>query len=281
MKLKSIFEYESYKSYVLDWTTSRPKNGRGEFRRIATHLRMHTTLVSQVFRGLRNLTSEQAAELAGYFGLSETERDFLVSLVERERCGSEALRAVIDRRIEGIRLRATELTHRLPEGRDLNEVEKARFYSSWHYSAVRLMTSLQGGRDIDTLSDALKIRRSRVAEIMDFLLEHGLCIREEDAGFGMGPARIHIDARSPFVNQHHRNWRLRNMAQAERLFPKQGGETSLHEPLVFTAPMTLSSADYRKVHQMLLALIDEISRIVKNSAPECLASFAMDWMRVE
>ena len=76
------------------WVESR---GRGEFRRISLALGMHTTLVSQVFRGRKSLTEEQAGGLARYMGLGTLETDFLLKLVQRERSGSEELRKIFDR----------------------------------------------------------------------------------------------------------------------------------------------------------------------------------------
>jgi hypothetical protein len=112
--LPSVFEFEDYKTFVRDCVSRTPSGGRGQFRRMAKHLRVHTTLLSHVFRGSKDLTLEQACALGSFLQLSELDADYLLALVERRRAGTHALASAIDRRLTELRRRHQELEHRIP-----------------------------------------------------------------------------------------------------------------------------------------------------------------------
>src|SRR3954463_5460814 len=99
MSKLSIFEAETYKDYVLKRFEALPGKGRGEMRRLSLALRVHTSLLSQVFRGSRDLTLEQAMGAAEYFGFTQSETDAFVTLVELARAGSPALRKHFETRL--------------------------------------------------------------------------------------------------------------------------------------------------------------------------------------
>ena len=67
-----IFGVDDYRIYVRAWVKAQ---GRGEYRKISQALRMHTTLVSQVFAGKKCLTEEQASLLCQHMGLNPLESD--------------------------------------------------------------------------------------------------------------------------------------------------------------------------------------------------------------
>lgn len=76
-----------------------PRRGRGELTKIAAALRVHPTFISQVFRGPRELSLEQAALLAYHLQLSEPEREFFIDLVGLSRAGNDPLKTVLKRRM--------------------------------------------------------------------------------------------------------------------------------------------------------------------------------------
>lgn len=88
----SLFDHDDYKQFVERWLGQLPSGKRGQFRRMALHLRVHPTLMSQIFRGSRDLTLEQAFDLATYLKLTEVETEYFLTLVGQNRAGSERLR---------------------------------------------------------------------------------------------------------------------------------------------------------------------------------------------
>lgn len=266
----SVYQYEDYRHFLKEWINQKPKNGYGLMSRIAKYLSISSVSVSHIFSGDRNFSEEQAIELAEFLGLTESESDYFLLLVQRARAGSKKLEQKYDRQLGKLRLQAQDLKNRVPAHREMNESAKAQFYSNWYYSAVRLLTSLDDCRDIESISEHLHMSRSRVSEVLDFLTTHGLCI-EKNGLYGMGPSRTHIDAKSPLVAAHHRNWRLK----ATEHF-----ENARDDELFFTGPMTLSEDSLLEIRQELTNLLARITKMIEPSKSEVLACVNFDLFRV-
>ena len=98
-----IFEFDDYKNFVNTRIIALPRKGRGEYQKIAEYLRVHATLISQIFKGPRELTLEQACELSTYLSLNALETDYFITLVEFRRAGSLKLKEILERRILSIK----------------------------------------------------------------------------------------------------------------------------------------------------------------------------------
>ncbi|MGZ3810025.1 MAG: TIGR02147 family protein [Bacteriovorax sp.] len=258
---------DNYRSYVQAWARSR---GRGEFRRIASNLDMHTTLVSQVFKGKKCLTEEQASKLCVYMGLNSLETDYFIKLVQIERAGSEQLKDIFRRHLRQIQAQANEIRNRVPESKELNEQDRTIFYSSWQYSLVRLLISLDGFQTAEKISFRLNLSLSRVQEILAFLTSRGLCTLQGNQ-YKRTKQNTHVEAKSPLAIRHHQNWRSKSLQLHEKMTA---------DDLAFTAPIALSKKDFNKVRKILLDSISEISKIVEASPSEELAYLGIDWIGI-
>lgn len=266
----SIYETTDYKTFLKESIRLLPQNGRGEVGRMANRLRVNSTLISQVLHGNKNFTLEQAYELAEYLGLSRHESLYFLEMVELARAGTAKLRAFRQARLEELRKEALSLSHRVEKDRTLNETEKAIFYSSHIYSAIRLETSLGNGSTLDSISRRFNVSRARASEILQFLVEANLCVKEGDK-FRVGPQRTHLESSSPFVARHHLNWRLEGMKRAERL---------TEEELMFTAPFTISPEDFLSIRERLVGLIKEVADKVQGTSPQFTACLNMDLFKL-
>jgi uncharacterized protein (TIGR02147 family) len=264
---ESLFSIDDFRDYVRDWVRAR---GRGEFRKISEALGIHTTLVSQIFRGRKCLTEEQAAGLAGYMKLTHLESDYFLKLVQIERAGNEALRVMYKRQLLQIRSQANEVKARVPVTKALSELDRALFYSSWHYSFVRLLTSMTAFQTVESISRRSDLPISRTQEILNFLTSRGLCL-ESKGRYTRTEKNTHVEATSPLVIRHHQNWRAKSLDLHERMSSND---------LAFTAPVSIAREDIPKVRAVLLNTISEISKIVESSGAEEVAYLGIDWIKI-
>jgi uncharacterized protein (TIGR02147 family) len=265
--MASIFEHSDYKSFIRAHLATLPKQGHGEYRKIATHLKMHTT---QVFGGSRDLTLEQAQLLGEYLGFNELEVDYLLTLVQRDRAGTLKLKRHYDKKLAQHRKQAAEIKSRLPAGKTLDDKDRAVFYSQWYYSAIRLLCSLPEYRAPDKISVALGLEISRVRDALAFLVSVGLC-EEKNGSFHMTEARTHIERENPLSSRHHSNWRLRVLKDIEQ---------TTDEDLIFTSPLTISKVSKAKIREKLLEMIQQVGKVVADSEPEELVYFGIDWLSI-
>jgi uncharacterized protein (TIGR02147 family) len=265
-----IFEFIDYRSFVQRRLKQMPRAGRGQLLRMAQHLKVHPTLVSQVFKGSREFTLEQACLLCDFFGLTDFETDYFLVMVELERAGNEKLRRVLRQRMERLKRESRQVASRLPPTATLSDDQKATFYSSWHYSAVRQLSSIEDLQSVEAIAEYLELPMAQARRIATFLVSCGLCV-EEKGRLKMGPLRTHLPADSPLIARHHANWRLKAIERHERMSDAE---------LAFTAPLSISAKDFGKVREILLNAIEQSSKVVEGSEPEKVACLNIDFLEV-
>ncbi len=263
----NIYDYDKYVKFLQEWIYQQPKRGHGVVKSWAESMAVHSTLLSQILNGKKDLSLEQADRLSEILNLSEQESEYFLLLVLHERAGSQNLRRKFKRRILEAQERSKNISSRLNVKNILSEEAKGKFYSSWTYSAVRNLTALQTMKSADEIAAKLDLPRELVQAIVEFLLEQGLCLQAEK-GLSFGPSRTHVAADSPWVSQHHRNWRDRSL---QKMILKKTDD------LYFTFPMSLSEKDAEKIRKLIPTWIDSIHAIVGPSESECVRCLNIDF----
>lgn len=263
----SVFTELDYRRILKDFIQRSPSKGRGQVSRMAEHLGVNSTLVSQILSGLKDLTIEQALLLCEYMSLRPLESDYFILLVERERAGTKRAKDYFKEKIEKLRTEALLVKNQIPEQRSLTDHERSIFYSSWIYSAVRMFCSVGQGKNIEEICAEFSLDRKRATEILDFLIGCDLC-RQNENRYVMGAQRTHLEYGSPFLVRHHSNWRIKSIQRADDLAQNE---------LMFTSPCSLSRADFEKIREELLALIRKTNQAIIDSPAEEVACMNIDW----
>jgi uncharacterized protein (TIGR02147 family) len=264
---KSIYEFQDYKIYLNHWVSKQPKAGHGEYRRIAKDLGVSTTMISQVFKSDKHLSLEMGAELCDYLNLSEDESEYLLLLLEFQKAGSYKLQQRLKKQILKRQDRAQKLENRLRKDADLSEENKAVFYSSWIYSAVRLLSDISTYNDSLEIAKRLNLDKNLVEKVIDFLLDQKLCTRQ-GGKLKMGPTSTHIGTSSLLLSKHHQNWRLQGF---NKMILNDNNN------LFFTGPLVLSKELADEIRMQLPNFIQETIAKVHSSKSEVVRCFNIDW----
>jgi uncharacterized protein (TIGR02147 family) len=268
----SIFKFSDLRPFLRSHITQLPKKGRGEISRIARHLGVSTTLVSQVLAGEKSLTPEQAQSLVEYLGLAPLEADYLTYLVQHERAGTPALRKYWKAKILDLRERSLKVANRVSTTRALTDQERAIFYSTPLYSALQLYTTIgKNGKSLTEICERFELNRLKAVEMMTFLTETGLC-EEANGRYSPGVQSTHVERSSPHALKNISNWRIRAIQCSERLSERE---------LMYTAPVSLSEADFDLLREEMVEFIKRFLDRVHASPAEEIACFNMDffWIR--
>lgn len=267
-----LYGTRDYKKFVLERLTEMPKRGHGQFQRIAAAIKTHTTRVSHILRGELHFTIEQACDLCRYLGLNELETEYFLALVQHQRAGTPRLRQVVEKQLTSIEERALQLVNRVGRDKVLSDEKKAVFYSSWMYAAIRQACSISDLASIDGLARRFDLPREKVRNIVDFLIESGLCSENLEGRLSIMGKMTHLEASSPLVVRHHANWRIKAMQHHERLTNRE---------LAYTAPMSISAVDQARVREMSATFIEKVLEVVRASEPEQkLMCLNLDWFEV-
>lgn len=263
-----IWEYDSYKFFIEKWMLTLPKRGHGTGARIAKLLGIHTTMVSHILRGNSHFSVEQALKLSEeLFTFNALETRYFVLLVQKDRAANHSSRDFFARQIEELRVRALNISERMPTQRNLEPKDQAVFYSDWYYSGIRLLTALPGVHTVESLAAQIELPNTLVKRVLEFLVETGLVI-DEQGRFSIGEAQTYVGADSIFVNRHHANWRLRVLSRINN--PNA-------QDLRFTNTVTLSRKDFLSIRELLIKTIAEFRKQAGPSPPENMACLTLDW----
>lgn len=266
----TVFDYTDYKKFTNDFIKLRAHNGRGQYLKLSKVLSVHTTMISHIFKGDKDLTPEHAVKVCSFLGLNELEREYFMTLVQRARAGSSELRTFYNKQIDGLMERSKKVGERLQTKHKLSESDKAMFYSSWFYSAIRILTSIPAYQSKDKILNIINLPNETTSNAIEFLLKTGLCVMDGEK-LKNGPAHTHVDQNSPLVYKHHLNWRLKAFERHERLLP---------EELMFTAPLSIGQKDIEKVRSKILNFIQEVKAIVDETDPDKMCCLNIDWFKI-
>ena len=171
----AIFDFNDYKAFLKAEVKSRPKAGRGELSRLAEHLDVNATMVSQVIAGDKDFTLEQAKKVCSFFTLSKLDTDYFLLLVQIERAGTQDLKNYFREKRDEMKKESLQISKRITSERKLTDLERSIFYSSSLYSAIYIFSSVDGGQTIEAIIEKFDIPRPRAQEILQFLVSTGMC----------------------------------------------------------------------------------------------------------
>jgi uncharacterized protein (TIGR02147 family) len=268
MNITSYFDYRPFLRHLIH---NLPQKGRGQIGKMARHLRIHSSLISQILSGQKDFSLEQANDLSQYLGLSPFETDYFLFLVQHSRAGTKALKNYFANKLKDLQAQSLDIKNRIPEDYKLTAKEYSVFYSSWLYSVVWLFTSVGSGQTIESVSQRFEISRTKASEILHFLVDVGLCVFEKDK-YKMGPNQIHLERTSPFLSKHHSNWRVKAIQRCEDLD---------HEELMFTSPISISKKDFLALREGLVEFIKAAAERIEKSPAEELACLNLDFFFIK
>ncbi len=268
----TLFTELDYRKFLNDFIKAKPKAGHGFKLKIAEALGVHPTLVTQILKGQKSFTMEQAFTLSQFLKFNDIERDYFLTLIDFDRAGTIQLKKFIEAKLLKLRQEGEKAKNRVATYSSMSEADQAIFYSHWYYSAIRLSCGIGDTASVKTLAKQFNLSIELVEQILDFLSTRGLVVKNsDDKTYTSGPQNTFLPSDSPLVSRHHMNWRIKALETHPRL--KQ-------DELAFSAPVTIAEKDLNEVKKMCLDLIQAVSKKVSASESETLACINIDWFRV-
>lgn len=265
--MRSIFEFDDYKTWMKAKIHLKPQHGRGEISRIAECLNVHVTLVSQILRNDKDFTIEQAHTIAEYFGINDLETDYFMNLVQMNRAGTASLKEFFKRQQAELKAKSLHLKNRLNVDRNLTTEESARFYSSWLYSAIRVYCSIGEGKTKEEIAIQFQLKNKELNDAIDFLISTGL-LKLKDQGYVVGPQRTHAAFGTPFLKSHLSNWRTKTLESIHSLTP---------EELMYSSCLSISKKDFAILRERFAEAVKAVNETVQSTEPEEMVVFNLDW----
>lgn len=263
----NVFDFKSYKKFLEAFEESRKSFERGFRSKLAKYIGCQSAYISQVLNGHAHFSLEQTLLIADFLKLQEQEKKYLLLLVEYERAGTEALKKFFESELSSYREEYLNIKERVGETRVLTDAEQSLYYSSWHYLAVHVISSLKGYQDLKSIAQALSLPENVISQVLIFLTQTGI-IQEDKGKLRSGVTQVHLNRESPMIKQHHTNWRVAAI---------QSLVTEAKSDIHYSTVSTLSKADAEKLRLMMVKMIENYVEIVRPSPEESMYGFNLDF----
>ncbi|MCB9094599.1 MAG: TIGR02147 family protein [Halobacteriovoraceae bacterium] len=261
-----LFEVTDYREFI---QTMLEQNSqvKGYRASLAEYIQCHRSVLPQVLSYKVNLTLDQAARAARFWGLNSLEQEYFINLVNLERSGCEELKEIIQKRLSEIKTKLNLIESNIPEFRTIPEKFQTLFYSNWIYSAVFVALSIPTYSSIDAVAAKLNLPLDIVNKVISDLSKMKL-IKMESNKIKTTEKSIFLKKESPLRLVNHLNWRHKAIEDIAR-----NHSSSVH----YTDLFAISTKDIAKIKKMLLNFISESKSIVQKSNEEELVAFSCDF----
>lgn len=259
-----IFGFTDYRELINQWIAL--KGEKGSRTQLAKAAGCSPSWLTRVLMGDVQITPDQAMGVAIELNLSEMETDYLLYLVEYERCATSTLKKRIQKKMDLIKKQSRLLQSDIQSDASVSEAHTIKYYSSWVYAAAHVACMIKP-QSIEEVSQILCLRSQQVAAVLKDLKLMGLVSLE--SGLYLATSRnIHLPSDHPVEKQIHTFWRNRTIQ-----FFQDGSNEGLH----YSAVHCLSRSDVDKIHSLLKAAILKSRAVIHDSPSEILAVFCLDW----
>lgn len=234
---------------------------------MAQHLNCQTSYIAQVFNVHAHLSLEQAQKLSDFLLHSEDEQHYFLLLVNLARADTQKLKLYFKKQIQKCQEGRKKISNRINKAKNLSKEHMAEYYSSWVYSAIHVALSVPHYQTVDELQKLLKISKRQIKETLDFLVKTGLA-NVKGNQYCQGVTTIHLPSDSPYINQHHFNWKLKALQEVA---------SKKDQTVFYSSVISASESDAAEIHEILLRAIEEIRKIVRESKEEKVYAYGIDW----
>ncbi len=265
--MKSIFEFSDYKAYLETVEAHRKAYERGFRSRLADFLGCKSGYISHVLNGDADFSLEQALKVAKFLHLKSKEQKYMLLLVEFARAGDHELKAHFENELRALKEEYLNIKEHVGDSHILDEANQSIYYSSWHYLAVHVLSSLPEYNDAKSISNALKIPEDVVGRVLLFLINSNI-ITDTKGKLKPGLTQVHLNRESPLIRQHHTNWRISAIQSL-----MNDNKTDLH----YSTVSTLSLSDADALRSDMVKLIEHYVATIVPSKEETMFGFNLDF----
>jgi uncharacterized protein (TIGR02147 family) len=264
-----IFHYKTYRDYLNDRLGSHGLRS-GLKKRAAETLQVHTSLISQILRGSCDLSLEQAEKMNAFLGHSDEEARYFLLLLLKDRSGTTALRNRFEGQIEELKVIRLDLSKRVAKEKEISEADQERFYSSYLFAAIHVLSSIPRLSKVSELSRLLGASEAEVQRAIDFLKRLKLVV-EKQGHLSPGIRHVHLGSKSRFISNHHLNWRLKAIDKI-----RENAQLDLH----YSGAMSLSEEDVLKIKEILAKAISEATEVAVSSKESVAYVMGLDFFKL-
>ncbi|MNK85000.1 hypothetical protein D3C87_1048680 [compost metagenome] len=266
--MKTIFDYNDYKSYFIDLLECESNTLLR--KDLALEIGAKPAHVTQVLNGASHFTAEQAFAASQYFKFTLNQTTYLLHLVDMAKAGTKEIREFYQERIRDLKnthlndLKAHAVAQELP----LTDNEQALFFSRWQFSAVYIFLAIPGNNSFEAISKHFKFETVFIHEIISTLIQLGLIHKDT-----LIPTQAEFQFPvSPISARQSVNFRLKALDSMT-----YRNMTDHHSTVVFG----ISKSDFITAKARIVEVFKELRNINQETRQEILVCMNLDLFEVK
>jgi uncharacterized protein (TIGR02147 family) len=266
--MANIFDFKSYKDFFIVLCDSE----RGLLTRLADAGHCQKSYLSACLKGKNHLTLDHAFGMAEYLKLSDTEQDYLFLLIEKEKASSYKLKRKLEGKLRDLSREAYKLKNQQNDSIIISNADSSigTYYSNWLLTAIHTLTSINKYHNAETIGKRLNLPTPTAQLFLNQLLSLDL-IKKDHGHYKWNSGNIHLADNSPWITNHHLNWRLRSIDNTQKLDP-----SATH----YTAIQSMSEDDFEILKRKIANFIKDFNKISDPSPSEEGYCFNIDFIKV-
>ncbi|WP_412471259.1 TIGR02147 family protein [Halobacteriovorax sp. RT-2-4] len=261
----NIYDFTDYREYLRECLGPKSKN----FTRksLSYELNCQLSFINQVLTFRSHLSLEHAIKTSNYLQLTDEEKDYFLLMVQKDRAGSVELERYFLEKINDIQNKRKEITNRIKATNTLTTEDQMKYYSSWYYVAIHILTALPTFNGAQEIATHLKLNIKVVKDALDFLIDKNFVTIDSHGKLAIGSTRIHLPQGSDMLPRHHVNWRQKAMESVDHV-----GENDLH----YSSLLGISRKDLPVLKEKVLKLLEEFEVVLNETGEEIPVVFTLD-----
>lgn len=258
----NIFELNDYRD-ILKFRVASLKKSNPKFTldQLAKRTRIQKSHLSRVMNGSSHFNVEQLFIVANEFGLSESESEFLQSLLQWQRATTSAFRTKSGKIVAKIRKENTGAKSAVKASKTIQSLDaQARYYANFLLPIVHMYLCIGGyAHQPERLAHRLNLDIETLNGMIDELEQMQIIIRKPE-GITVLQEAMHLPAVNALTRSHQINLRI---AACSAL------QNDVHrKDLFFSASFSCNRAGVTSLRQRFYQFLEEAQEISKSTSGE-------------
>lgn len=266
-----IYRYDDYRKFLREAVDERKESGSLNFSRLADAISVQRSYLSNVLNGRGNLNSDQLFLLGEQLYLSRDQSDFLLLLLEIERCQIPARKALLEKQKEAIRKKHHRTEQALNRAKIVTPDEGFAEYYSNPVCPILHMALTIGRFDPFQLKDTLNVSKEAVVHALGVLERLGL-VKFEKGRYHVTSQKLHLSENSSMARLYATTFRLKAIEYQQKRDNKAD--------YFFTSSFSATPRIREEAQEKLVALIKWLSDEVEDCKPENIYHINFDLFRI-
>lgn len=268
-----VLDYDDYREFLKSAIAAEKQIQRSvSYASLAEAIRVERSYLSHVIHGRANLSSDQLYLIAKQLRLTADDIDYLLLLLEIEKCQVEPRRKELCKRRDEVRRPKKRSEAHLETRPVVTEGDAfPEYYSDPDYSLVHMCLSInEFSQAPGAIAERLGIRPAKLSHIISTLERWGL-IALHKGTYKIKVPFLHLREDSPLAKIHADSFRLRGIAQRQR--NADGAD------YFFTATFAATEAVRTEVKEEFLSFLKRVSKKIKDAPTKDVFHINFDLFR--